>query len=45
MCLHGFTQLPLDNYLEKTASLRDRETNLLIVTIKPHKKVHKKVSV
>ena len=29
----------LDDYLEKTASLRDGETNLLIATIQPHKKV------
>ena len=29
----------LDDYLEKTANLRDRETNLLIETIKPHNKV------
>ena len=28
-----------DDYLEKTASLRDGETNLLIATIKPNKKV------
>ena len=28
----------LENYLEKTASLRDWETNFLIATIKPHKK-------
>ena len=26
----------LDDYLEKTASLRDEETNLLIAKIKPH---------
>ena len=29
----------LDDYLEETASLRDVETNLLIATIKPYKKV------
>ena len=29
----------LDHYLEKTSSLRDGETNLLIATINPHKKV------
>lgn len=29
----------LDDYLEKTGSRRDGETNLLITTINPHKKV------
>ena len=29
----------LDDYLEKIASLRDEETNLLIATIEPHRKV------
>ena len=29
----------LDDYLEKTASLRDEKTNLLIATIKLNKKV------
>ena len=31
--------IKIDDYLEKTAILRDEETNILIATIKPHKKV------
>ena len=31
--------MKIDDYLEKTAILRDEETNILIATTKPHKKV------